>query len=60
MLWPLGVSLLCTLLSLAALGLYGINMVLIYLSALSAVASIMFWREFSSARGENNREGEDK
>jgi hypothetical protein len=50
------VSLFFTLLSLAALGLYGFNMVLLYLSALSAVASIMFWRESSPARGEDNRE----
>lgn len=60
MLWPLGASLLFTVLSLIALGIYGFNMVLIYLFSLSAVASLLFWRELSSARGESNREGEDK
>jgi hypothetical protein len=57
MAWPLAASLLSALLSLIALGAYGFSMFTIYLSALSAVASYMFWREFSSARGEDNREG---
>ena len=56
MAWPLGASLFFTLLSLIAFGVYGFNMVLIYLFALSSVASLLFWREFSSARGEDNRD----
>lgn len=59
MAWPLGASLVLTLLSLIAFGVYGFNLVLIYMFSLSAVASLLFWREFSSARGENNREGSD-
>jgi len=57
MAWPLGASLVCVLLSLAAFCLYGFNLVLIYLFSLSAVASVLFWREFSSARGEDNHGG---
>lgn len=60
MTWPLIASLFLTLLSLTAIGVYGFNMVLLYLSTLSAVASYLFWREFSSARGEHNRGGRDK
>lgn len=56
MAWPLAASLLCTLLSLAALGVFGFNLVLIYLFALSVAASLLFWREFSSARGEDSHE----
>jgi hypothetical protein len=56
--WPLGASLFFTLLSLAAFCVYGFNMVLIYLFALSAAASFMFWRESSpGARGRDGREG---
>jgi hypothetical protein len=45
MAWPFAASIVCTLLSLAAFVVYGFNMVLIYLFALSAVASYLFWRE---------------
>ena len=60
MLWPLIASLLFTLLSLCAFCAYGFNLYLIYLFALSAVASYMFWRELSSARGESNRNSENE
>jgi hypothetical protein len=46
-----------TLLSLAAFCAWGFNLVLVYLFALSAVASLAFWREFSSTRDGNNRKG---
>jgi hypothetical protein len=55
MTWPLAASLLFTVLSLIAFGLFGFNMVLIYLSVLSAVASLLFWRESFPARGKDNR-----
>jgi hypothetical protein len=57
MAWPLGASLIFTLLSLIAFGLFGFNWVLLYLFLLSAVASLLFWRESFPARGNDNQEG---
>jgi hypothetical protein len=56
MAWPVVVSLFFVLLSLIAFGVYGFNMVLIYLFALSSVASFLFWRESFPARGKDNRD----
>jgi hypothetical protein len=60
MTWPLAASLLFTVLSLAAFALYGFNMVLLYLSLLSAVASLLFWRESFPARGKDNQGGQGR
>jgi hypothetical protein len=54
--WLFILSLFFSLLSLVALICFGLNLVTLYWFGLSAVASFVFWRESSPARGEESRE----